>query len=59
MQPITTIGNTRGKTFEQLFACPKPVPHYGFASWDAFFTRKFQNGVREVRGGDNVIISAC
>ncbi|KAI1799665.1 Phophatidylserine decarboxylase-domain-containing protein [Daldinia bambusicola] len=31
------------KSFEDLFQCDTADPHYGFASWDAFFTRSFRN----------------
>ncbi|EFC82522.1 phosphatidylserine decarboxylase family protein [Parafrankia sp. EUN1f] len=36
-------------------------PYYGFASWNAFFTRVFKKGVRPVDGpgDDTVIVSAC
>ncbi|KAF3066575.1 Phosphatidylserine decarboxylase proenzyme 3 [Daldinia childiae] len=29
--------------FDVLFKCDKADPHYGFASWDDFFTRSFRN----------------
>ncbi|KAI2773986.1 Phophatidylserine decarboxylase-domain-containing protein [Daldinia loculata] len=29
--------------FDVLFKCDKDDPHYGFASWDDFFTRSFRN----------------
>ena len=48
-------------TFEELFECNSTEPHYGFASWDAFFTRAFRPGVRLVAAPDNdaVIANAC
>ncbi|KAK6953817.1 hypothetical protein Daesc_003779 [Daldinia eschscholtzii] len=30
------------RPFDELFECDKEDPHYGFASWDAFFTRGFK-----------------
>ncbi|KAH7890908.1 phosphatidylserine decarboxylase [Phlebopus sp. FC_14] len=49
-------------TFEQTYLCPNPTAdNRGFVSWDAFFTREFQPGVRPVRDPDNpyLIHSAC
>lgn len=57
-------------TFEQLYACNPSVPYFGFKSWDDFFTRKFNPGVRPVAFPDdvptseqpdpkNVIVNAC
>ena len=33
-------------TFEELYTCDPAAPHYGFTSWDDFFTRRFREGVR-------------
>ena len=33
-------------SFDQLYVCDKSVDHYGFKSWDDFFTRSFRDGVR-------------
>ena len=33
-------------TFDQLYVCNKSADHYGFKSWDDFFTREFRDGVR-------------
>ena len=33
-------------SFDQLYVCDKSVDHYGFNSWDEFFTRPFRDGVR-------------
>ncbi|GKT53943.1 phosphatidylserine decarboxylase [Colletotrichum tofieldiae] len=57
--------------FKQLFVCPDPVDenYLGFESWDAFFTRRFQKGIRPVDNPDDatgtdagntlVITNAC
>jgi phosphatidylserine decarboxylase len=47
------------RTFEQIFVCPDPADrrYLGFASWDQFFTRVFQDGQRPV--GDAPIVNAC
>lgn len=43
------------------FICDPSMPHWGFASWNAFFTRQFRPGARPVDEPDNhkVIVSAC
>jgi phosphatidylserine decarboxylase len=48
-------------TFELTFICTPDAPHFGYKSWDDFFTRRFKPGVRPVAspGDDNVIINAC
>lgn len=41
-------------TFEQLFACPNiSEPHLGFTSWDEYFTRRFNDGIRPTEAPDN------
>jgi phosphatidylserine decarboxylase len=57
-------------TFQQLYVCNPTLPNFGFTSWDAFFTRKFNTGIRPIAYPDNkptpdqphpsrVIINAC
>ena len=41
------------------FECNPEEEHYGFKSWDDFFTRKFREGRRPIAAGNNVIVSAC
>lgn len=47
--------------FKEEFKCDPTKPHYGFKSWDDFFTREFHDGVRPVAdpGNDTVIVHAC
>jgi phosphatidylserine decarboxylase len=46
--------------FISAFKCPDTNnPHYGFDSWDDFFTRKFNDGVRPIASGADVIANAC
>lgn len=47
--------------FEREFVCAPDRPHWGFRSWDDFFTREFRPGVRPVAhpGDDTVIVNAC
>ncbi len=44
-----------------LFDCAPDEPHYGYQSWNDFFTRKLKPGIRPVAGpGDPAIVtSAC
>jgi len=50
-----------GGNFEKDFICDPNKPHYGFTSWDDFFTRKFRPNARPVASpNDNkVIVNAC
>lgn len=52
-----------GDNFLKIFDCPSDNINegYGFTSWDHFFTRTFNEGVRPVVGeGDpDVIVNAC
>ena len=47
--------------FEKEFKCHPQKPHYGYTSWDDFFTREYRDGIREVAAPDNdkVIANAC
>ncbi len=56
---IATATKARA-AFIEAFDCPNTSdPHYGFTSWDNFFTRQFNNGVRPIAVGDDVIANAC
>jgi len=47
--------------FEREFVCTPDRPHWGFRSWDDFFTREFRPGARPVAhpADDTVIVNAC
>ncbi|MCL1501288.1 phosphatidylserine decarboxylase family protein [Xanthomonas nasturtii] len=47
--------------FATNFVCDPAAPHYGFTSWDDFFTRRFRPGVRPIDApeDDAVIVNAC
>ncbi len=47
--------------FAEDFVCDPAKPHYGFTSWDDFFTRRFRPGVRPVASPEDrdVIVNAC
>jgi phosphatidylserine decarboxylase len=47
--------------FEREFICDPTQPHWGYRSWDDFFTRELRPGVRPVADpdDDSVIVNAC
>jgi hypothetical protein len=47
--------------FEREFVCDPREPHWGFRSWDDYFTRRLREGVRPVAdpGNDRVLVNAC
>ena len=47
--------------FVDDYECDPKLPHYGFKSWDDFFTRKFRPGRRPVASPDNdyIVTNAC
>ncbi|MDY6855857.1 MAG: phosphatidylserine decarboxylase family protein [Thermodesulfobacteriota bacterium] len=49
------------KEFIETFECDPEKSHYGFTSWDDFFTRKFREGFRPIagEGDDSIIVNAC
>ncbi|RIB23629.1 phosphatidylserine decarboxylase-domain-containing protein [Gigaspora rosea] len=65
LNALTVTGNQNGLsiastyTFTELYQCPNPDdPNtLGFESWDAFFIREFQDGMRPVAEAD--IVHAC
>ena len=53
------LANMPGFTVQ--FKCDPSKLHYGFKSWDDFFTREFREGIRPVAApeDDQVIVNAC
>ena len=47
--------------FVDDYECDPKLPHYGFKSWDDFFTRKFRPGRRPVASPDDnyIVANAC
>lgn len=60
---LTATANISGTSyrFEQMYICNPDAPHYGFQSWDDFFTRRFREHVRPVAfpDDDSVIVNPC
>ncbi|TQS33647.1 hypothetical protein Golomagni_05999 [Golovinomyces magnicellulatus] len=52
--------NTNMK-FEEMYICDPSAPHFGFKSWDDFFTRQLREKARPVASPDDdtVIANAC
>ncbi|KAI4129225.1 MAG: hypothetical protein LQ338_002337 [Usnochroma carphineum] len=47
--------------FAEEYICDSTKPHYGFKSWDDYFTREFREGIRPVEFPDSasIISNAC
>ncbi|KAK4111516.1 hypothetical protein N656DRAFT_733262 [Canariomyces notabilis] len=47
--------------FEDMYVCDPSKPHYGYKSWDDFFTRQVHSSARPLASpdDDNVIANAC
>ena len=47
--------------FAEVYVCDDKAPHYGYTSWDNFFTREFRPGQRPIAGvgDDSIIINAA
>lgn len=50
-----------GNTFQQQYKCKPGEKAWGFASWDAFFTREFNDTMRPLPAdnGPDIIVNAC
>ena len=69
LRVLTAKGNENGfrapttAAFAELYQCPDPADPvtYGFASWDAFFTRALRPAARPVAApaDDAVVVHAC
>ena len=48
-------------SFADFYDCDQEAKHYGFKSWDDFFTRELRDGVRPIASpeDDSVIANAC
>lgn len=61
---LMAVANAPHKTsykFEEMYVCDPSKPHFGYKSWDDFFTRKVHDKARPVASpdDDNVIANAC
>ncbi|OJJ08190.1 hypothetical protein ASPVEDRAFT_179396 [Aspergillus versicolor CBS 583.65] len=58
---VANAPNGSNHDFDKLFVCDPTAKHYGFASWDDFFTRVFRPGIRPVAAPDDdgVVVNAC
>ena len=58
---LADMVDAEGNTFEQQFVCDSSKEHWGFTSWDDFFTRLFRPGIRPLPAIDNPneLVNAC
>ncbi|KAH7161050.1 Phophatidylserine decarboxylase-domain-containing protein [Dactylonectria macrodidyma] len=61
---LMEVANAPNKTdfkFEDMYVCEPSAKHYGYTSWDDFFTRKVRDEARPVASPENntVIANAC
>ncbi|KAF2794280.1 phosphatidylserine decarboxylase [Melanomma pulvis-pyrius CBS 109.77] len=61
MSKVASESSGQTVTFEQAYVCDPNLPHYGYRSWDDFFVRKFQKGIRPIYApeDDSQIVSCC
>ncbi|CAM1502786.1 Fc.00g075620.m01.CDS01 [Cosmosporella sp. VM-42] len=64
MGDLMKVANAPNQTsfkFEDMYICDPSAKHYGFNSWDDFFTRKLHDDARPVASpdDDDVIANAC
>ncbi|HEX8104053.1 MAG TPA: phosphatidylserine decarboxylase family protein [Solirubrobacteraceae bacterium] len=54
-------GEQAKQTFAETFNCDPSQEHWGFGSWDQFFTRTFRDGHRPVAAPDDdrIVANAC
>lgn len=47
--------------FEDIYVANESLPHFGYKTWDDFFTREWRDGLRPVADplDDNVLTNAC
>lgn len=52
---------TTSHKFEEMFICDPSAPHYGYKSWDDFFTRQLRPDARPLAEPDDdaVVVNAC
>ncbi|KAL4069196.1 Phophatidylserine decarboxylase-domain-containing protein [Scleroderma citrinum] len=62
-EALDIMAQRLGSSFYDTWICrdDDPEKHYGFTSWDDFFTRQFRPGMRDVVAPENpnLITSAC
>ncbi|MER7701387.1 phosphatidylserine decarboxylase family protein [Kitasatospora sp. NPDC097605] len=56
---LAALNKSAGGRFEDLYVCNPKDPHYGFTSWDDFFTREFKPDARPVATDPKTIASAA
>ncbi|KYK57084.1 hypothetical protein DCS_04091 [Drechmeria coniospora] len=61
LMEVANAPNNTSHRFEDMYICDPTSKHYGFKSWDDFFTRRVRDEARPVASpeDDNVIANAC
>lgn len=64
IEALETVANNGGETsakFPEMYKCDPSAKHYGYKSWDDFFTRECHPEFRPVASpeDDNVVANAC
>ncbi|KAF5602514.1 phosphatidylserine decarboxylase 2 [Fusarium pseudocircinatum] len=50
---VANTGDLGGPTFDKIFICNPTEKYYGYKSWDDFFIREFQDGMRPIACPDD------
>lgn len=61
LEDVANKARSTSNSFDQLFKCDPSKKYHGYKSWDHFFTRELQEGVRPIASpeDDNVVANAC
>jgi phosphatidylserine decarboxylase len=61
LEEVANNGGTTSAKFPEMYKCDPSAKHYGYKSWDDFFTRELQPEFRPIASpdDDNVIANAC
>lgn len=61
VEDVLNLEGTTHHSFEEAFQCDGSAVHYGFTSWDHFFTRLFRDGIRSVGfpRDDDFVVNCC
>jgi phosphatidylserine decarboxylase len=61
LEEVANNGGTTSAKFPEMYHCDPSAEHYGYKSWDDFFTRELHPEFRPIASpdDDNVIANAC
>lgn len=60
-EALLALDEAAGGAFRNVYVCDPDAEYWGFSSFDDFFTRAFQDGVRPVMNPDdlNIVTASC